>query len=233
MQKWLKKQRNQLIRTITGGRRFTRDTRGSVAVEMAFILPIFISMAFLSWDAGTVLTQYNRSLSNLYSLGDIVSTRTSDLTCDQLDNISDLVYESYAHGNWARRGRFENAFNDTGAPDFRISITMVEVIKLGNGAFRGEVEWEYVRAGRDARDPGQRFLIPDEMWVEGLRYVLVRGFIHLQPSINYLGIFDMNPGNDDRTDALFNTEHYFPLRFVPNLRLLEEPGDLYNDKCKG
>lgn len=212
--------------------RFARDARASVAVEMAFVLPIFAAMAFLTWDAGTIYTQYNRATSNLYSLGDIISTRTNDLTCDDLDAISELVYDSYAYGNWARRTGTGMDFDRAGALDFRFRITMVRAETRPNGRIRGQIEWEYVRAGRSAREPGVYINIPDEMQIDGMRFVIIDGFIFLAPYFNYLGIFDMNP-DSGRTDGMFDMQQFFPLRFVPNITLVEEPGDRFDDKCKG
>ena len=213
-------------------RRLVGDVRGSVAVEMAFVLPIFASMAFLTWDAGTVYTQYNRSTSNLYSLGDIISTRTADLTCDRLDAIAELVYQSYAYGNWARRTGAGMDFDADGALDFRFRLTMVRAETRPNGSIRGRIEWEYVRAGRSARDAGRLIGIPDEMRIDGMRFLIVDGFIFLAPALNYLGIFDYHP-SEGRTDGRFDMQQFFPLRFVPNVALVEEPGDLFDDKCKG
>ena len=213
-------------------RRFARDVRASVAVEMAFVLPIFASMAFLTWDAGTVYTQYNRSISNLYSLGDIISTRTADLTCDRLDAIAELVYGSYAYGNWARRTGTGVAFGRDGALDFRFRITMVHVETRPGGEVAGRIEWEYVRAGPAARDAGQFIDIPDEMRVVGTRFIIVDGLIFLAPALNYLGIFDYH-ADAGRTDARFDIQQFFPLRFVPNVALVEEWGDLFDEKCKG
>lgn len=213
-------------------RKFARDVRASVAVEMAFILPIFASMAFLTWDAGTVYTQYSRSTSNIYSLGDIVATRISDLTCNQLDAISELVYESYAYGNWARRSRAGADFGVDGAPDFKFRITMVRAETRPNGRVDGRLEWEYVRAAQSAREAGGLISIPEEMQVDGMRFVVVDGFISLEPMLNYLGIFDFDP-DSNRADGQFDMQQFFPIRFVPNISLVEEPGDLFDEKCQG
>ena len=212
--------------------RFVRDARASVAVEMAFVLPIFASMAFLTWDAGTVYTQYNRATSNLYSIGDIISTRTTDVTCNELDAISELVYQSYAYGNWARRTGTGMDFDRNGALDFRFRIVMVRARTRPNGVIQGQIEWEYSRAKRRARNPGRYINIPDEMQIDGMRFVVVDGFIFLAPTFNYLGIFDMNP-DKPRTDRKFDMKQFFPLRFVPNISLVEEPGDRFDDKCRG
>ncbi|MCR9123143.1 MAG: pilus assembly protein [Phyllobacteriaceae bacterium] len=213
-------------------RRFARNAGGSVAVEMAFILPIFAAMAFLTWDAGTVYTQYNRALSNLYSVGDIITTRTQDVTCNQLDAISELVYDSYAHGNWARRIQDGDDFQADGALDFRFRIVMIRAETQPSGTVRGRTEWEYVRASQTAREPGQLIDIPNEMRIDGMRYVHVEGFIYLRPTFNYLGIFDMNP-DPDREDGLMEMDQFFPIRYVPNIDLIEEPGDEFDAKCKG
>lgn len=213
-------------------RLFARNGRGSVSVEMAFVLPIFAAIAFLTWDAGTIYTQYNRAVSNLYSVGDIITTRTEDLTCNQLDAISELVYDSYAHGNWARRQRSGDDFPANGALDFRFLATMIRVETRPNGRIRGRIEWEYRRHQTRARNPGRLVNIPNELQIDGMRYLHLDGFFHLAPSFNYLGIFDMHPAAN-RDDGLFRVNQYFPLRYVPNIDLVEEPGDQFDYKCRG
>jgi len=232
MRSLAQKTRQTIRRKQPLARLFARDGRGSVSVEMAFVLPIFAAMAFLTWDAGTIYTQYNRSVSNLYSVGDIITTRTEDLTCDQLDAISELVYDSYAHGNWARRIRSGDDFPANGALDFRFRATMILVETRPNGRVRGRTEWEYRRHQSQARDPGRLINIPDELQIDGMRYLHLEGFFHLAPSFNYLGIFDLNP-RENRDDGLFRVNQYFPLRYVPSIDLVEETGDLFSNKCKG
>ena len=210
--------------------RFRRDRRASIAVEMAFILPIFASMAFLTWDAGTVYTQYNRSVSNLYSLGDIISTQRHSLTCDRLDLISGLVYNSYATGNWARRQRADgDDFNRNGAPDFRFIIRMIEAERQPNGSVRGRVLWEYRRNGGNA-NAGNLRSIPNPLRIEGMRFIMVEGNITVRPAMNYLGLFELDPQRN-RVHKRIDIDRYFPLRFVPAIDLVENTGDRFDDKC--
>ena len=227
----IKKTRSFMRRNRARFRSLVRETRGAVAVEMAFILPIFAALVFLTWDAGTIYTQYNRSTSNLYSVGDIITTRTEDITCDQLDALTELVYESYAHGNWARRTHEEgDDFGADGAPDFRFVVSMIRVEEQPTGDLKGVVEWEYRRQQGDVENAGEVIDIPTEMQVEGLRYLDLTGTIRVAPSINYLGVFDYQPEtNETYLDVTMNS--YFPLRFVPNVALVEASGDRYNDKC--
>jgi hypothetical protein len=37
----------------------------------------------------------------------------------------------------------------------------------------------------------------------------------------------------NRDDGLFRVNQYFPLRYVPNIDLVEEPGDQFDYKCRG
>lgn len=211
--------------------RFRKETRASIAVEMAFILPIFASMAFLTWDAGTVYTQYNRSVRNIYSLGDIISTQRHSLTCNRLDLISELVYESYAEGNWARRQRSGDGddFNTNGAPDFRFIIRMIEAETRPNGSVRGRVLWEYRRHGGNARADNLRN-IPNSLRIDGMRFIMVEGNIIVRPAMNYLGIFELDPANN-RVHKRMDVDRYFPLRFVPSIDLVEQNNDEYDSKC--
>jgi len=210
--------------------RFGQDARAAITVEMAFVLPIFASMAFLTWDAGTVYTQYNRSIRNIYSIGDIISTQRHSLTCNRLDLISELVYESYADGNWARRERGNNDhFNANGAPDFRFIIRMVEAETRPNGRIRGRVLWEYRRQGGTARAGNLRG-IPASLQVDGMRFVVIEGNISLRPAMNYMGVFELDPENG-RVHRKIDLDRYFPLRFVPSIDLVERSGDEFDDKC--
>lgn len=225
------KTRLAMLRLRARMRRFQRDVRAVVAVEMAYILPIFAMMAFLTWDAGSIYTQFTRSTSNLYSMGDIISTRTEDVTCDQLDAISQLVYESYIHGNWARRGSGgAESFTANGAPDFRFILRMINVELQPNGSLRGRVEWEYRRQQGRVGRAGRLVDVPNEMQIEGMRYLDLQGNVRVAPAMNYLGIFDYDPAAN-RTYLNVDIDHMFPLRFVPNVSLIEKPGDLYNNKC--
>ena len=75
---------------------FRRNRRASITVEMAFVLPIFISIGLLSWDAATIFTQIKRGTKHYYSVGDVMASQTRDVSCAQLDKVADLVYASYA-----------------------------------------------------------------------------------------------------------------------------------------
>ncbi len=209
---------------------FARGKRGAIAVEMAFILPIFFSFAFLTYDAGTVYTQYKRGVRHYYSLGDIISAQTQDLTCSKLDRIAELVYESYAAGNWARRPRPSGVdFNRDGALDFRFRLQMIRVVKLANGQLRGYVEWDY-RRDTTLTSPGVNINVPAAMRIEGLRYVLVDGSLFIAPALNYLGVFDYHPAAN-QTHKSVAIDRYFPLRFVTNVGLTSTPTDPFTNKC--
>lgn len=227
----MSKSRLLLLRHSAQVRRLVRDTRAAVAVEMAFILPIFAAIVFLTWDAGTVYTQYNRSTSNLYSIGDLITTRTEDITCDQLDAMSELVYQSYAHGNWARRQRDDDAdFTDEGAPDFRFVTRMIRVELQPTGDLKGVVEWEYRRQQGNVETAGELVDVPSEMEVDGMRYLDLTGNIRVAPALNYMGVFDYQPDSGE-TYLEVEIDSFFPIRFVPNVALIEKPSDRYDEKC--
>lgn len=211
-------------------RSFSHNIRGAIAVEMAFILPIFFSFAFLTYDAGTVYTQYKRGVRHYYSLGDIISAQTQNLTCSKLDKIAELVYASYAAGNWARRPRPSGVdFDQNGALDFRFRLQMIRVDRLANGSIRGFVEWEY-RRDTGQVNPGVYINVPAALRIEGLRYVFVDGNLFIAPALNYLGIFDYHPAAN-QTHKSVRLDRYFPLRFVPNVGLTSTVNDPFTTKC--
>ncbi|MEM1376149.1 MAG: TadE/TadG family type IV pilus assembly protein [Pseudomonadota bacterium] len=220
--------------------RFGKNEGASITVEMAFILPIFAAMAFLTFDAGTVYTQYKRGSRHYYAMGDILSAQTTDLTCSRLDTISEMVYDSYAAGNWARRPEKGSgiSFDSSGALDFRFVIRYVKVVRRPNGSLRGEIQWIYFRTPNDMDTPGEKkpgelVNVPNGLRIEGLEYIHVNGRLFIAPAINYLGVFDYAPNNQNQTHKQMPINRYFPLRFVPALNLVEDAtnGDEFTEKC--
>ena len=227
------KLRRALKRKVVG---FGGDAKGSIAVEMAFILPIFASMAFLTFDAGTVYTQYKRGTRHYYALGDVISSQTQNLTCSQLDKISELVYASYANGNWARRPRPSgNDFTENGALDFRFQLKMIKAELQPNGKIKGRIEWAYWRHTQDmdtsgGKKPGELTNIPAGLQIDGLEFVQVDGALFIAPALNYLGVFDYN-ASSSKTHKQVPIDRYFPLRFITGLGLDYSADDPLTDKC--
>ena len=217
-------------------RRFIRAKRASVAVEMAFVLPVFAIMTFATWDAATIYTQYSRATSNLYSIGDMITTRTQDISCGQLDRLSTLVYESYKHGNWARQRRVGNGsdFTKDGAPDFRFRVRMISVAKKNpsDANLSGKVEWAYRRMeGSVAGSVPQASIdVPEGLRTQNTRYLELIGFIRLYPMTSYGGLFPTDPAIG-RAFHEVEIVTYFPLRFVPNVALSPTPA-ASREKCK-
>ncbi|MEO0543644.1 MAG: hypothetical protein AAFY99_07480 [Pseudomonadota bacterium] len=221
---------------------FGANSRASVSVEMAFILPTFAAMAFLTWDAGTVYTQYKRGTRHYYALGDIMSGQTTDVTCGRLDTISELVYDSYAAGNWARRPEKGSgvSFDESGALDFRFIIHMMQVEEQPDGSFDSKVNWSYYRTGQDMDNidkkkhygPGEYVDTPNGLRIDGLEYVWIEARLFIAPAINYLGIFDYSE-KENQTHKEVELDKYFPLRFVTALNLVEDSAnnDYFTEKC--
>lgn len=216
--------------------RFGGSERGTIAVEMAFILPLFASMAFLTFDAGTVYTQYKRGTRHYYALGDVLSAQNQNVTCSQLDKISELVYASYAAGNWARRPRPNgNDFNENGALDFRFAIKMLEVETRPNGRIKGRIKWAYWRHTRDMdkpneKKPGSFVNVPNGLRTPGLALIHIDGALFIAPSLNYLGIFDYH-ASTTQTHKQVPVDRYFPLRFMTGLSIDYADVDELSDKC--
>ncbi|WP_193174973.1 TadE/TadG family type IV pilus assembly protein [Oricola nitratireducens] len=222
-------------------RAFRKNTRAAIAVEMAFVLPIFIMLGFLSWDAATIYTQIKRGTKHYYSVGDVMASQTRDMTCSRLDKVAELVYSSYAAGNWARRPRpTGNDFTRDGALDFRYVIRVVTVqdpaTETVTGDLRGRVRWEYFRTPEDMDTesevkPGELIDIPDGLRIAGQTYVQIAGRLWVAPAINYLGVFDFNPADNTVTHTQFDVVRFFPLRYVTSLGLDSSASDPMTDKC--
>ena len=220
---------------------FLENTRAAIAVEMAFVLPIFIMLGFLSWDAATIYTQIKRGTKHYYSVGDVMASQTRDMTCSRLDKVAELVYSSYAAGNWARRPRpTGNDFTRDGALDFRYVVRVVTVqdpaTETVTGDLRGRVRWEYFRSPEDMDTeseikPGDLIDIPDGLRIAGQTYVQIAGRLWVAPAINYLGVFDFNPADHTVTHTQFDVVRFFPLRYVTALGLESSTADPLTDKC--
>lgn len=218
-----------------------RDSRGSITIEMALVLPLFISLTFLSWDAATIFTQVKRGTKHYYSMGDVVASQTADLTCSRLDKIAELVYDSYAAGNWARRiGSGDDQFDANGATDFRFAIKVLTVqdpaVETVTGDLKGRVRWVYFRTPEDMDTadedkPGDLVDIPVGLRVPGQTYVHLDGRLFIAPALNYLGIFDLDKEDAGVLHMQNDIGRYFPLRYTTALGLREVSGDPMTDKC--
>lgn len=216
--------------------KFSSSDRASISVEMAFILPLFAVMAFLSFDAGTVYTQYKRGSRHYYALGDVLSAQTQNVTCNQLDKISEVVYDSYAEGNWARRPRPSgNDFTKAGALDFRFALKLVKTEKQADNSIKGRIQWAYWRhwrsMNRSSEDkPGDLVDIPEGLQIEGLEFVHVDGSLFIAPKFNYLGVFDYHPSSN-KTHKEIEIDRYFPLRFMTGLNIDFDEDDPLDKRC--
>lgn len=220
---------------------FAANGRAAITVEMAFVLPIFISLGLLTWDAAVIYTQIKRGTKHYYSVGDVMASQTKDVTCKQLDKVAELVYASYAAGNWARRPRPSgNDFTRDGALDFRYVIRIVTVqdpaLETVVGDLKGRVRWAYFRTPEDMdsdgeKKPGDLVEIPDGLRIPGQTYVQIAGRLWVAPAINYLGIFDFDPSNESVTHTQIDIERFFPLRYITALGLDYDVSDPLSDKC--
>jgi hypothetical protein len=220
---------------------FGRNCRASITVEMAFVLPLFISLGFLSWDAATIYTQIKRGTKHYYSIGDIVASQTDDMTCARLDKVSELVYTSYAAGNWARRVNAGGEdFTSDGALDFRYVIRVMTVqdpvTETVTGDLQARIRWIYFRTPEDMdtgseAKPGELVPIPSGLRVPGQTYVQINGRLWVAPAINYLGIFDFDPSNASVTHMQVDVDRYFPLRYTTAVGLDDSMSDPMTDKC--
>jgi Flp pilus assembly pilin Flp len=220
--------------------RLGRDHSGAVTIEVAVLMPIMAVLIFVTFDASTVYTQYDRATKSYYSMGDLVASQTQDLTCSRLDTMAELVYASYAAGNWARNDRASGeTFTKDGAPDFRFIVRVITVqnpaTETVKGALRGRVVWTYFRTYNDMTSkgeakPGDLVDIPPGLRVPGVTMVQIHGRMFLSPTFNYLGAFDSSNNNSPVKNRL-DMDRYFPMRFVPNLNLIAPAGDPMTAKC--
>ena len=221
--------------------RFIANRRASITVEMAFVLPLFISLGFLSWDAATVYTQIKRGTKHYYSIGDVVASQTDDMSCARMDKVSDLVYDSYATGNWARRlNDSGDNFTRDGALDFKYVIRVLTIqdpaTETVTGDLQGRIRWVYFRTPEDMdtpseSKPGDLISVPAGMRIPGQTFVQVNGRLWVAPAINYLGIFDFDPGNASVTHKEFELNRYFPLRYTTHVGLDASLSDPMTEKC--
>lgn len=204
-------------------RRFIESTRGVVAIEAAFILPIVISIALLGYDAAAVIKQKHRLEHAMYDLGNTLSSVPRYLTCDELRTISELAYESFELGNWAR-----SPFKDgpdfqyyLGSEDFKYVVKGVRVeTPPEDGSpppenLRGEILWmndvhhyqaELLIKGQNKFSdlPGAYQTIPEEYQIPGEFYIAVQWDAVAEAPLKYLSIFQ---GSTTEGQIFFSPRH--------------------------
>ena len=92
------------------------------------------------------------------------------------------------------------------------------------------MEWEYRRQQGNVETAGELVNVPSEMEVDGMRYLDLTGNIRVAPALNYMGVFDYQPDSGE-TYLEVEIDSFFPIRFVPNVALIEKPSDRYDEKC--
>ncbi|MEN0002472.1 MAG: hypothetical protein AAF940_16475, partial [Pseudomonadota bacterium] len=127
-------------------------------------------------------------------------------------------------------------FDRDGALDFRFIIRSVKVELRPNGSYRGRIQWSYWRQPQDmdsenAKKPGDLISVPNGLRIDGLEYIMIDGNLFIAPAINYLGIFDYAPDNQNQVHKNMPINRYFPLRFVPSLNLVATVDDPMTEKC--
>ncbi|MEO0919238.1 MAG: hypothetical protein AAFX98_00915, partial [Pseudomonadota bacterium] len=60
------------------------------------------------------------------------------------------------------------------------------------------------------KKPGDLLSVPNGMRIDGLEYIMVDGNLFIAPAINYLGIFDYAPNNNNQVHKQVPINRYFP-----------------------
>ena len=158
-----------------------------------------------------------------YALGDAISSRRNNVTCQALDQLSQQAWTMYQYGNWAKRDFNQNKdFDKGGAEDFRFRIYGVTVQEPTDpGAnpnnLRAHVDWEFTRTWNRIRDepgsvPGSLIGMPLEYQVPGEFYIIIEGRNFVRPPLNILTFFGTK-------DYRRQVSYYFSPRYLPMIDL--------------
>jgi len=200
------------------------NERGAIAVEVALIAPILAMIAFASYDLSAITKSRDRAQTVFYTVSDTVSSRTDHVTCDYLDMIGDLAYESYSTGNYGSRDGEKTKLSDSGASDFRFQMRGLLVQDPATDPtanpnnLKARVIWAFHRthnkiANEAHRAPGKLVSIPPEYRVAGEFYTHVQARHFLRPPLN---LYDYFP---DRFKQQ-RYDYFMAPRYVPMIDLI-------------
>lgn len=178
--------------------RYRKSGKGAIAVEVALIAPILATIAFFSYDIAAVTKSRDRAQFTYYSLADTITSRTTNVTCDYLDLIGDLAYESFTTGNYASRDGKQTELPVAGASDFKFQIRGLKVQdpavdpSVNPNRLKAEIMWAFHRTGqtisaRNGRKPGKIMNIPEEYRIPGEFLLLIEGRHFVRAPLNLFG----------------------------------------------
>jgi Flp pilus assembly pilin Flp len=201
-----------------------RNERGAIAVEVAMIAPILALIAFASYDLSAVTKSRDRAHAVFYTMADTLASRTDHVTCEYLDLIADLAYESFTTGNYASLNGEHDTLPDTGARDFRFQIRGLQVQDPATDPtanprnLKARVIWAFHRTYNKISDeanraPGELIWIPPEYRVAGEFYTYVQARHFTKPPLN---LYDYFPERLSRV----RYDYRLAPRYVPMIDLV-------------
>ncbi len=173
--------------------RFLGNKRGAIAVESAFIIPIYVVVFTLAFEAVTYIKLKQRSEQVVFAMADVVTSQTSDVDCEFLDNLGKLGWEMYRHGNWGSTVPAGNT-GDAGQEEVPIWVLAATIQPDADGALNnatGAVNWHYKRANISAPIVSQNntVSIPVQYYFPHEQLILVYGELRSTMPYNLFGLW--------------------------------------------
>jgi hypothetical protein len=196
---------------------FMRDGSGSVAVETAFIVPIYITIAIFAFEAVAYVKMAERSDQAFYAIGDVISNQRGAVNCVFLDNLAQLGYDMYRYGNWSSSDK--EGLDYTNATRGELSIWMlaatIQPKATPTALAKGTVNWEFRRTGAASISLTQAVsaaVIPNEYYSPGEQLLVMRAQVNSKPPLNLLGLWGSS-WSFDSGDKFMNPRHVDSIPF--------------------
>ncbi|HSO48516.1 MAG TPA: hypothetical protein VLQ68_11360, partial [Rhizobiaceae bacterium] len=184
-----------LRKTASAIGRFVGDKKGSIAVESAFILPIYVVVFTFSFEAVAYIKLKERSEQVIYAMADVMTSQKANVDCTFLDNLGKLGWDMFRHGNWGSTVPVTNTTNlSYDEVPIWVLATTIETKASGaeaTAAATGKVDWQYNRANLTAPIVSQdnRVVIPYQYYAPNEQLFLVYGELKSTMPYNMFGLW--------------------------------------------
>ncbi len=178
--------------------RFLGDKRGTIAVESAFIIPIYVVVFTFSFEAVAYIKLKQRSEQAVFAMADVVTSRISDVDCEFMDNLGKLGWEMFRYGNWGSTVPVTNTTNMS-YQEVPIWVVATTIQPKPSGAAAtapatATVNWQYKRASLAAPivSNDNKVVVPHQYYAPYEQLFLIYGELKSTMPYNMFGLWGKN-----------------------------------------
>lgn len=174
---------------------FLRNANGAIAVESAFIIPIYVVVFTFSFEAVAYIKLKERSEQVIYAMADVITSQKKDVDCVFLDNLGKLGWEMFRNGNWGSTVPVTNTTNlSYNEVPIWVLATTIQTKAAGaeaTAAAVGNVDWQYKRANLSAPivSEDNKVVIPYQYYAPNEQLFLVYGELKSTMPYNMFGLW--------------------------------------------